>query len=246
MIISSRLADGLFVNCSPIHDRTSRYRGNERTRLCFNLLKSFQLFWILYCLTNDTDVGEVRNRSCCFIAFLYWLHPLLWMWDLQEPVRAEVPHASTWPPNKDLIHRLLPSTGSPCLTLPTIPLEIRASHWQKECARPPWQPPPPRNSQPPRAQISTHWTHQVISWGLKYLLGKYLLWLSDPNITVQRRELNQLFSWLDKPWWHPRTTPRYKLVHILKVHSLLSFHGGRVFFFFVFLLNFNSCRHFNP
>lgn len=42
-------------------------------------------------------------------------------------------------------------------------------------------PPLTQPSTPPQPQTSIHWTHQVISWGLKYLLGKYLPWLSDPT-----------------------------------------------------------------
>lgn len=37
----------------------------------------------------------------------------------------------------------------------------------------------PHSSTTTPSKTSTHWTHQVISWGLKYLLGKYLSWLSD-------------------------------------------------------------------
>lgn len=78
--------------------------------------------------------------------------------------------------------------------LPTIPQErTRCVHDTRQKGhdndKPPTPPPPPppfpRPLQalalPPPLQTSTRWTHQVISWGLKYLLCKYLAQLTDPT-----------------------------------------------------------------
>lgn len=77
----------------------------------------------------------------------------------------------------------------PRSTLTTTPLKTRCVHDGKNTAERPWQrqatprPPTPPRAGPgtPHPQTSPHWTHQVISWGLKYLLGKYLAQLTDPT-----------------------------------------------------------------
>lgn len=56
-------------------------------------------------------------------------------------------------------------------------------------------------------QASAHQTHQVISWGLKYLLGKYLACLSDPTSQFKDTGLTNFFSLSDAPSRHPQTTP---------------------------------------
>lgn len=56
-------------------------------------------------------------------------------------------------------------------------------------------------------QTSTHQTHQVISWGLKYLLGKYLACLSDPTSQFKDTGLTNFFSLRVTPPRHPQTTP---------------------------------------
>lgn len=72
-------------------------------------------------------------------------------------------------------------------------------------------PPPHTHTALPRppTQTSTHWTHQVISWGLKYLLGKYLPWLSDPTSQFKDMGLTNFSLYLtnhqDIP--QPPTTP---------------------------------------
>lgn len=56
-------------------------------------------------------------------------------------------------------------------------------------------------------RVSTHQTHQVISWGLKYLLGKYLACLSDPTSQFKDTGLTNFLSLSDAPSRHPQTTP---------------------------------------
>lgn len=100
---------------------------------------------------------------------------------------------------------------SPCLTPSHNPLrKKRACHCQEECARPPRQ--ALSCSRPrPQPQTSTHWTHQVISWGLKYLLGKYLAWLSDPTSQFKDVGLTNFSLYLtnhqDIPRPHPGDGP---------------------------------------
>lgn len=59
----------------------------------------------------------------------------------------------------------------------------------------------------PQPQTSTHWTHQVISWGLKYLLGKYLPWLSDPTSQFKDMSLTNFSLYLTNHQDIPRPHP---------------------------------------
>lgn len=93
---------------------------------------------------------------------------------MSVPTRPFPSRPESTPP---AIHPLAPEV-TPLLTPPTVLQKKRACHREEECTRPP-QRTSPHRSLPP--QTSTHQTHQVISWGLKYLLGKYLAWLSDPT-----------------------------------------------------------------
>lgn len=83
--------------------------------------------------------------------------------------------------------------GWPVQLFPHSPLEHKVCPRQEECGRKamtttsttptPHLTPPLPSIRPsrPHPQTSTDRTHQVISWGLKYLLGKYLAQLTDPT-----------------------------------------------------------------
>lgn len=103
-------------------------------------------------------------------------------------------------------HAAAHSGGRPVWLFPQSPWKKRACPWQEECARPPQKPP----SYPPQPQTSTHWTHQVISWGLKYLLGKYLPWLSDPTSQFKDMGLTNFSLYLTNHQDIPRPHPGHR------------------------------------
>lgn len=57
---------------------------------------------------------------------------------------------------------------------------------------------PQAQAPPPPLQTSTRWTHQVISWGLKYLLCKYLSQLTDPTSQFKDAGLTNFSLYLRK------------------------------------------------
>lgn len=150
----------------------------EGRRFMLNMKEVHNLKMFIY--TSDLMFGSMTK----------WLISLDNLWHFLLGVHEHLcgcgsVHAPTWLSCRTWVNTSChPETHSGGRTVWRFPQSLqkkRACHWQEECARPPRQAPPHRLQLPPNPQTSIHWTHQVISWGLKYLLGKYLPWLSDPT-----------------------------------------------------------------
>lgn len=128
-------------------------------------------------------------------------------------------YAPTWPFCRAWVntsrHSAARSGGRPVWLLPQSPLKKKKEGRVTDRKNVPGHRRRPLSYSPrhphPHPQTSTHWTHQVISWGLKYLLGKYLAWLSDPTSQFKDMGLTNFFLYLtnhqDIPRPHPADEP---------------------------------------
>lgn len=140
----------------------------------------------MFIYTSDLTFRSMTNWIISTVNYRHLLGGVGWICKNQHGCRCHM-HAPTWPFCRARVnascHPVAHSGGRTVWLFPQSPWKKGRvtdrknvpGHHGSALHSPQ---PPPSN---PKPKTSTHWTHQVISWGLKYLLGKYLPWLSDPT-----------------------------------------------------------------
>lgn len=168
----------------------------------------------MFIYISNFTFRSVTNGVMSLINCIYWSMRVLWVCEYLHGCGRHM-HAPTWPFCRTWVnvsrHPAARSRDRPVWLFPQSP-------WKKGRVTDRKNVPGHRGSPTqatlthPQPQTSTHWTHQVISWGLKYLLCKYLPWLSDPTPQFKDMGLTNFSLYLtnhqDIPRPHPVDRPR--------------------------------------